>query len=214
VIGFIGGTGPEGRGLAIRFALAGEQVMIGSRDRVRAREAAKGISALVATASVSGATNQEVASTADTVFIAVPYAGHRQAIEAVAAQLGGKVVVDVVAPLAFSDGVARAIPVAEGSAALEAQALLPNSAVAAAFHSISAHDLLVPDRSIDADVVVCADDPRAMEEVMGLAEKIRGIRPVDGGGLHNAGNVEHLAALLMNINRRYKTRSAIRILGI
>ena len=214
MIGFIGGTGPEGRGLALRFALAGEQVLIGSRDDARAREASQSILSLEPSASVSGAANQEVARRADLVFVTVPYRAQRQTLDAVKEQLGGKIVVDVVAPLAFSKGAVRAMPVVEGSAALEAQAVLPDSTIVAAFQTISAHDLLAPDVSVDSDVVVCADDARAKEMVMSLAEKIDGVRAVNGGGLQNATYVENLTALLLNINRLYKVRSAVRIVGI
>ena len=106
------------------------------------------------------------------------------------------------------------MPVAEGSAALETQALLSGSTVAAAFQTVSAHDLLEANKPLDSDVIVCSDDKAARDLVMGLAEKISGVRAVDGGGLANAGYVESLTPLLLNLNRRYKARSAIRITGI
>jgi NADPH-dependent F420 reductase len=214
VIGFIGGTGPAGRGIALRLALVGERVSIGSRDDARAGEAAQSILALAPGASISGTLNVDVAREADLLFVTVPYAAQRHALEEVKDHLVGKIVVDAVAPLAFHRGVARAVPVAAGSAALEAQEVLPGSTVVAAFQTISARDLLVPDRPIDSDVVVCADDSRARETVMLLAEKIDGIRAVDGGGLENACYVESFTALLLNINRTYGARSAIRIVGI
>ena len=214
MIGFIGGTGPEGRGLGLRFALAGEEVLIGSRDEKRAQDAAESIALAAPRSSVTAATNSEVARRADIVFITVPYAAQRRTLEGIKDRLAGKTVVEVVAPLAFSKGVARAIAVAEGSAALEAQAVASGSTVVAAFQTISAHDLLVPDRPIESDVVVCADDVQAREAVMSLAERIDGVRAVNGGGLQNACYVENLTALLLNINRLYKARSAIKIVGI
>ena len=214
MIGFIGGTGPEGRGLALRLALAGEQVLIGSRDETRARDAVDSILADAPQASVSGALNVEAAGQADIVFVTVPYVGHRQTLESVRDQLAGKIVVDVVAPVAVANGIATPIAAPEGSAALEAQAVLPNSIVVAAFQTISAKDLLVPDMPIDSDVVVCSDDPGAGETVMNLAEQVNGVRAVNGGGLHNAGHLERLTVLLVNINRLYKAHTAIRIVGI
>ena len=214
MIGFIGGTGPEGRGLGLRFALAGEQVLIGSRDEKRAQDAAESIAVAAPQSSVAAATNSEVARRADIVFITVPYAAQRPTLEGIKDRLAGKTVVEVVAPLAFSKGVARAIAVAEGSAALEAQAVASGSTVVAAFQTISAHDLLVPDRPIESDVVVCADDVPAREAVMSLAERIEGVRAVNGGGLQNACYVENLTVLLLNINRLYTARSAIKIVGI
>lgn len=214
MIGFIGGTGPEGRGLAVRFALAGESVLIGSRDRQRADEAATGVSAKVPSGRVRGALNDDVATEAGTVFIAVPFEGHRETLITMKERLAGKLVVDVVAPLAFEKGRARAVRVEEGSVALQAKAILTESTVAAAFQSISAQDLLVPDRAIDSDVVVCADDEDARAQVMRLAELVEGVRAVDGGGLENARYIEDFTALLLNINRTYKAHSAIKIVGI
>jgi NADPH-dependent F420 reductase len=214
VIGFIGGTGPEGRGLALRFCMVGEHVLIGSRDPAKAAQAASDVQAGTGNGSVSGTSNDEAAQNADTIFIAVPYTAQRATLTALKDSLHGKVVVSVVAPLAFSTGIASALPVASGSAALETQALLPGSTVAAAFQTISAHDLLEANKPLDSDVIVCSDDKAAREMVMGLAEKISGVRAVDGGGLANAGFVENLTPLLLNLNRRYKSRSAIRITGI
>ena len=214
MIGFIGGTGPEGRGLAIRFAMAGEKVLIGSRDKSRADEAAGSVSGHTPPGSVTGMHNSDVAREADIVFVAVPFQGHRDTLDAMKDQLTGKIVVDLVAPLAFNKGRARAIPVEEGSAALQAQSILTDSTVVAAFQTVSARDLLTPEKSVDSDVVVCADDSRAKEIVMGLAEKIKGVRAVDGGGLENARYVEDFTALLLNINRIYKAHSAIKIVGI
>ena len=214
MIGFIGGTGPEGRGLALRFAMAGGEVAIGSRDAARAAAAAESVKALADGLSVVGGLNDEVAERADTVFIAVPYAGHRATLESLRERLDGKTVVDVVAPIAFERGAARAVAVEEGSAAEQARKCLPNSRVVGAFHNLSAEELLKPDALIDADVVVCADDADAKSAVMKLAETIEGVRAVDGGALANSRYVEELTALLININRIYKAHSTIKIAGI
>ncbi|MCH8206338.1 MAG: NADPH-dependent F420 reductase [Chloroflexi bacterium] len=214
MLGFIGGTGPEGRGLALRFALAGEDVLIGSRDAGRADEAAAEVSAHDLKGSVDSGLNVDVARRADILLVTVPYAGHRETLTALKEPLAGKLVVDVVAPLAFREGRARAVAVEEGSVALQAQAVLTESTVVAAFQTISARDLLVPDRAIDGDVVVCADDVGAKKTVMALAEEIDSLRAVDGGGLDNARYVEDFTALLLNINRIYKAHSSLKIAGI
>ena len=214
MLGIIGGTGPEGRGLALRFALAGERVVIGSRDEARAQSAAESVLDNAPAGSVSGATNAAAAAGADVVLVSVPYAAQRSTLSGLTAELAGKVVISLVAPLEFERGRASAVRVEEGSAALEAQALLPDSTVAAAFQNVSAEDLLVPDKSIDSDVVVCADDADALRLVMDLAERIEGVRAVNGGGLANARYVEDLTALLLNINRIYKAHSSIKITGI
>ena len=214
MIGFIGGTGPEGKGLALRFAMAGERVAIGSRDAQRAQDAAHEVRELQVGLSVSGRLNEQVADESDIVFISVPYSGHRPTLESLGDRLDGKLVVDVVAPLRFSRGVASAVEVEEGSAAQQAQILLPNSKVVGAFHNLSAGDLMRPNVAIVSDVIVCADDKEAKIRVMELAESINAVRAVDGGGLQNSRYVEELTALLLNINRIYKAHSTIKIVGI
>jgi len=214
MIGFLGGTGPEGRGLALRFALAGESVIIGSRDGDRAEEAARSVARHAPEGAVRGGLNLEAATQGDIVFVAVPYAGHRATLDSLSGVLDGKVVVDVVAPLEFKRGRASALRVDEGSVALEAQAVLGGSTVVGAFQNISAEDLLVPERSIDSDVIVCADDEDARKRVIGLANLIDGVRGVDGGGLQNARYVEDFTAMLLNINRIYGAHSTIKIVGI
>ena len=214
MIGFVGGTGPEGRGLALRFALAGEQVMIGSRELGRAEEAAQSVAEFAPPGSIRGHLNDQTAAESDIVFIAVPFGGHQATLESLQNQLDGKIVVDVVAPLAFSRGQVSAILVDEGSAAQQALAILPNSRVVAAFQNISAEDLLIPDRAIESDVIVCSDDAEAKTQVIALADTIKGARGVDGGKLENARYVEDFTALLLNINRIYKAHSTIKIVGI
>ena len=214
MIGFIGGTGPEGRGLALRFAMAGEAVVIGSRSRERAQEAVEDVLGRAPDLAVTGAENADAAQSADTVFVAVPYSAHRDTVSGLGDLLKGKTVVDVVVPLAFEKGRVRALAVEEGSVAEQAQLLLPGGRVVGAFHSISAQELLVPDAAMDCDVVVCADDAEARDRVMALAELIKGVRALDGGGLANSRYVEALTALLLNMNRIYKAHSAIKIVGI
>ena len=214
MIGFIGGTGPEGRGLALRFAMAGEEVVIGSRSRERAQEAVEDVLRRAPDLAVTGAENADAAQSADTVFVAVPYSAHRDTVSGLGDLLKGKIVVDVVVPLAFEKGRVRALTVEEGSVAEQAQLLLPDAQVVGAFHSISAQELLVPDAVLDCDVVVCADDAEARDRVMALAELIKGVRALDGGGLATSRYVEALTALLLNMNRIYKAHSAIKIVGI
>ena len=214
MIGFLGGTGPEGRGLAMRFSIAGEHVLIGSRDPDRAAQAAADVQSKVGSGSIVGTSNKQVAQKADTVFITLPYTAQRSTLTNLEDSLDGKIIVSVVTPLAFSKGVASALPVAEGSAALEIQAILPGSVIVAGFQTISAQDLLEANKPLDSDVIVCGNNKTAKEMVMGLAEKISGVRAINGGGLTNAEFVENLTPLLLNLNRLYKTRSAIRITGI
>ena len=214
MLGFIGGTGPEGRGLALRLALAGEDVVIGSRDAARAASAVATVTEHRPNGHVTAGLNAEAAEIADVVFVAVPYSSHATTLKDLEGALEGKTVVDVVVPMEFHKGRASRIEVEEGSAAQQAQAILPGSTVVGAFHTTSAVDLLVPERPLDSDVVVCADDRSAKEAVMQLAQRIDGVRSVDGGRLANAALVEGLTVLLMDINRIYRAHSAIRIVGI
>ena len=219
MLAFLGGTGPEGKGLALRLALAGEDVVIGSRDAQRATDAARELADQVGAAggagAVTGADNASAAKGCDAAFLTVPYEAQRPMLEQLAEHLGGKVVVNVIAPMRFERGKgAIAVPVEAGSAAEEAQILLPNSAVAAAFQNVSAEELLEPSHTMEGDVVVCADAREAKDVVMSLTGKIPNLRPVDGGGLLNAKYVEQITPLLVNINRIYRVHSGIRIVGV
>jgi NADPH-dependent F420 reductase len=215
-IGILGGTGPEGRGLGLRFALAGERVILGSRDAGRGREAAGSLARHLTEASgrVEGATNAECARACGLVVLAVPYSGQSAVLGEVGPNLAGKIAVSVVAPLAFVDGRARSAPPASGSAAEEAAAMVPRARWVAGFHTLPARDLLRPDSRMDTDALVCGDDPEAKHDVMRLAERIQGIRAVDAGPLECARYLEAATALLVNINRIYRAHGSLRIAGI
>jgi len=214
MIAFIGGTGPEGLGLALRMAMAGEEVVIGSRKLDRAEAAAAWVRERRPSARVRGALNGEAVAGADVVFVTVPYDGHRSVLSELAGALEGKVVVDAVVPVTFEKGLARAVSVEDGSAAQEAQGLLPRSRLVAAFHTLSARKLQQGDTVIEGDILVCGDDPEAKATAMALAEKIPGLRAVDGGGLANARYVEQITVLLLNLNRVHKAETGIRIVGL
>ena len=215
MLAFLGGTGPEGRGLALRLALAGEATVIGSRDAGRAAAAAEELLKLAPGASIDGAANADAAARADVVFLTFPYEGQRPVLEQLTGPLEGKVVVNVIAPVSFHRGRgASAIDIEAGSAAQEAQELLPDSLVAAAFQNVSAEELQEPETTMEGDVVICSDHQRAKDLVMGLVPKIPNLRPVDGGGLANAKYVEQITPLLVNINRIYKIHAGIKIVGV
>ena len=214
MIGFLGGTGSEGRGLGLRLALVGHDVTIGSRDAGRAQEAAERVAARGQGVLVGAGLNEDVAVCAETVFVTVPYEGQRPLLESLAEALSGKIVVTTVVPLRFDAGGATFLPIEAGSAAMEARGILPDSRVVAAFQTISAHDLLNPEKRIDSDVVVCSDDEEAKAAVAALAEEIPGVRAVDGGGLRNAVFVEHITPLVLNLNRIHGGRAAIRLTGL
>jgi 8-hydroxy-5-deazaflavin:NADPH oxidoreductase len=211
VIGVLGGTGDQGRGLARRFALAGHRVIIGSRDAGRAAAAAAGLGSEL----ISGTVNAEAAAQADVVIAAIPWDGHKDLLAALAAQLAGKIVIDCVNPMGFDGKGAYPLPVPEGSAAQQAAAVLPDSTVVGAFHHVSAELLLAPEIGLlDLDVLVLGDDRQATDLVSALASRIPAIRGIYAGRLRNCGQVEALTANLVSINRRYKVHAGIRVTDV
>jgi 8-hydroxy-5-deazaflavin:NADPH oxidoreductase len=209
-VGVLGGTGEQGRGLALRLAMAGQQVEIGSRDAARAA----GVAAALGHG-VTGSDNDTCSRQADLVIVAVPWAGHAELLSGLAGALAGKVVVDCVNPLGFDKQGAYALAVDEGSAAQQAAALLPESRVVGAFHHLSAVLLLdesVP--AVDTDVLVVGDDRAATDTVQALVQRISGLRGVYAGRLRNAHQVEALTANLISVNRRYKAHAGLRVTDV
>ena len=215
-IAIIGGTGPEGSGLALRWAQAGETIVIGSRDPQRASATAEEIRDRTG-GNVSGAENKSACESAEIVVLTVPFEAHAEMLKHIKPALhSGQILVDTTVPLAASVGgkPTRTIGVWQGSAAQQAEELVPEGvAVVAAFHSISA-ELLKHDGPVDCDVIVCSDDKAAARRVRELARKIPGVRAVDGGKLENARIVEQITALLIGFNIRHKGHSGLRITGL
>ena len=215
MLAFLGGTGPEGKGLALRLAMAGEATIIGSRDAGRAANTAEELRKLAPQASIEGAANADAAGLADVVFLTFPYEGQRPVVEQLGGVLEGKIVVNVIAPMTFERGRgASATEVEAGSAAQEAQELLPGSLVVGAFQTVSAEELQEPNTTPEGDVIVCSDHQSAKDLVFGLVTKIPNLRPVDGGILANVKYVEQITPLLVNINRIYRIHAGIKIVGI
>lgn len=214
MIALIGGTGPEGKGLALRFAAAGEIVMIGSRYRERALAAAEEVRRQVPDAWVRGALNRRAAREADIIVLTVPFEAHARILKAIRDHVRGKIVIDTVVPLVFKKGRVDVIPVEEGSAAEQAQRMLPDTRVVAAFQNLSAVELAALDHPLEADVVVCGDNAAARNVTMSLINRIPGLRAVNGDGLANAHHLEEITALLLSLNRIHRAHSSIRITGI
>lgn len=209
-IGVLGGTGEQGRGLALRLAAAGLDVTIGSRDATRAESIAGDLGH-----GIRGTSNEQCARDADVVIVAVPWDGHGDLLRSMKADLDGKIVVDCVNPLGFDKQGAFALAVPEGSAAQQAAAILDESRVVGAFHHISAVLLLDESvASIDTDVLVVGDDREATDVVRGLASSIAGMRGIYAGRLRNAGQVEAMTANLISINRRYKVHAGVRVTDV
>jgi NADPH-dependent F420 reductase len=213
-VAVLGGTGPQGRGLALRFAQAGVSVVLGSRSAEKGEAAAAELAEKIGLP-VSGADNLGAATQGTIVVVAVPWEGHGELLKDLAQALAGKVVVDCVNPLGFDKQGAYALPVAEGSAAQQAEVLLPDSRVVAAFHHVSAvllEDLEVAE--VDTDVLVLGDDREATDLVQALAARVPGMRGIYGGRLRNAHQVEAFTANLISMNRRYKAHAGIRVTDV
>lgn len=213
-IALLGGTGDEGRGLAVRLALAGHAIVLGSRDAARAASAASEVAALLPTPTdITGATNEDAATAADLVIVTVPFEAHRATLEALASALAGKLVIDAVVPMRFERG-PRPIDVPEGSATEQAAALLPQSRVVGAFHNVAASALLDLATPLDQDVLVTGDDADAKTEALDFVRGIEGLRAVDAGPLRYSRFVEGITLLLVGINGRYKAHAGVRVAGL
>jgi NADPH-dependent F420 reductase len=217
-IAVIGGTGPAGTGLALRWVRAGETVIIGSRDTARAQQTAETIRKRAgANAQVSGMENSAACAASDLLVLTVPFEGQAELLKQLKPAIrSGSVLIDATVPLAASVGgrASRTLGVWQGSAAQQTAELVPKGvSVAAAFHNLSA-DVLNGDGDVDCDVIVCSDDPNATQIAMELAAKISGVRAIDGGKLENARLVEQVTALLIGLNIRHKGHGGIRITGL
>lgn len=215
-IAILGGTGPQGKGLGLRFAAAGHTVILGSRGLDRAQEAAAELAArLPEGSSISGAENAKAAAAADIAILAVPFNGHDELVISLRDELVGKVVISCVNPLGFDKNGPYGLDVEGGSAAERAAALLPDSHVVGAFHHLSAVNLLAEGGPLTAeDVLVVGDDPDAKQAVIDLAASILGTPGIDAGRLRLARQLEPLTAVLISINKRYKVHAGVAVTGL
>jgi NADPH-dependent F420 reductase len=218
-VAVIGGTGPQGKGLGYRFARGGHTVVLGSRAAEKARataaEVTERLAVLEGAGTVTGATNEDACDQAELVLLAVPYDGHDDLVAAL--PLAGKTVISCVNPLAFDKRGAhgQVIDAGEGSAAETAQRLQPEATVVGAFHHVSAVSLWGEADYLDGeDILVVGDRPDTKEQVMQLAVSVTGRSGIDAGKLRLARQLEPLTAVLISINRKYKTHSGIRIHGL
>jgi 8-hydroxy-5-deazaflavin:NADPH oxidoreductase len=217
-IAILGGTGPAGMGLALRWTRAGETIIIGSRDAQRAQEAATNIKKTSGdNARVSGMENSAACAAAALLVLTVPFEGQATLLKQLKPAIrAGSILIDATVALAAGVGgrASRTLGVWQGSAAQQAAELVPKGvSVAAAFHNLSA-ELLNGDEAIDCDVIVCSDDANAGQLARALAAKIPGVRAIDGGKLENARTLEQITALLIGLNIRHKGHGGIRITGL
>jgi 8-hydroxy-5-deazaflavin:NADPH oxidoreductase len=217
-IAVLGGTGPAGMGLALRWARAGETILIGSRDPQRAQEAADKIKQKAGgEARVSGVENSAACAAAETLVLTVPFESQAALIKHLKPAIRpGSLLIDATVALAASVGgrASRTLGVWQGSSSQQAAELVPAGvSVAAAFHNLSA-DRLNGDEPLECDVIVCSDDPNALQRTRALAARIPGVRALDGGKLENARILEQITALLIGLNIRHKGHGGIRITGL
>lgn len=217
-IAILGGTGPAGMGLALRWARAGESVILGSRDSQRAQAAVDQIKQKVGSgARVSGMENSAACASADVLVLTVPFEGQAALLKQLKPAIRpGSILIDATVALAaaVSGRASRTLGVWQGSSAQQAAELVPKGVnVVAAFHNLSA-ELLNGDDLIDCDVIVCSDNPDALQLTRTLAAKITGVRALDGGKLENARILEQITALLVGLNIRHKGHGGIRITGL
>ena len=214
-IAVMGGTGPQGKGLGYRFAKHGHTVVLGSRVAEKAHAAAEEVNARLSSPTVSGAANGDACAEADVVLLAVPYDGHDELVASL--PLAGKTLISCVNPLAFDKQGphGRVIDGGEGSAAESAQRIAPDATVVGAFHHVSAKNLWSDQEYLDhEDVLVCGDSAEGKALVIELARCVTGRDGIDAGKLRLARQLEPLTAVLISINKAYKTNSGIRISGI
>nr|AAK38741.1 NADPH-dependent F420 reductase [Pimelobacter simplex] len=213
-IAVVGGTGPQGRGLARWFAQAGHTVILGSRSAERASAVADDVTARSG-ATVTGASNADAVASADIVLIVVPWDGHEELVADLAPRLAGKLVVSCVNPLGFDKRGAYGLDVVDGSAAEQTQRLVPTATVVGAFHHLSAVTLWDSEEPLDhEDVLVCGDDADARARVLELATAVTGRAGIEVGPLRLAAQLEPLTAVLIGVNRLYKTRSGVALAGV
>jgi NADPH-dependent F420 reductase len=221
-IAIIGGTGDQGLGLALRFAKAGEDIIIGSRDVKKAENAVNIVKNMLEGEEISdihGSTNADAAKEGDIILLTVPLQAQIITLRSIKDQIDGKIVIDATVPLdgCLGGRPTRYIDVWQGSAAERTAELLGdiNAKVVSAFNNISAASLLNVKHDVECDCLVSGDDEDARKEVMELAEKIPGVRSLDCGPLENARIVEKITPLLINLNIRNKIKLAgIRITGL
>jgi NADPH-dependent F420 reductase len=223
LIAIIGGTGDQGKGLALRWAKKGFEVVIGSRDRERARAASAEARATLKASgadnvNLEGATNADAAATAQIIVLTVPFAAHISTLKEIREKIkAGSLIVDVTVPLepAVGGKPTRTLGVWAGSAAQQCRELAPEGVqVVSAFQNVGAEALLRLDREVECDVIVCGDDKEAKQRLRPLVAAIPGCRYIDGGPLANSRTVEAITALLIGFNIRYKTHTGLRITGI
>ena len=215
-VGILGGTGPAGRGVAVRLAEAGIRVTIGSREAERGAEVVGEMKNKVpaSVAALLEGTDNAGAAAAELIVVATPWDSAVATIRALREPLAGKVVVSMVNALVKEGREMLALIPPRGSMAGAVQAALPASLVAAAFHHLPASEMENLESGLEADVLVCSDHPEATAATVAMIEQMRGVRPLDAGSLNQASAIEAFTAVCITLNIRHKAHSTLRLAGI
>lgn len=216
MIAFVGGTGIEGRGLALRMAMLGNQCLLGSRDSNRATSTVKDLLDTFDCLEgfIEGGSNQQVSELCELAFITLPYDALRPTLVELKEALSDKLVISTVVPLEFSRSGVDIAKISQRSAASEIQKILCDSYVVSAFQNVSAQELLSLSSELDCDVIVCGDNYIAKRKVIQMVNLIDGLRGLDGGVLANSWMVENITAMLVTLNRIHQANTSIKIIGI
>jgi len=215
-IGIIGGTGPHGRGIALRLRESGHTVLLGSRDAARAAEVVAELPTPLASApgSILGVDNMTAARDADVVVVTTPWDGFEAVGDAHAADLAGKVVVSCANPMRFDGAGPMPVRLEDGSAAQLLQRLCPDARVVSGFQNVSAVKLGRIEDALEGDVLLCGDDEDAVASAARLVDAVAGLRPLHAGPLRMSAVAEDLTALLISVNKRYRTNASVIITGV
>jgi 8-hydroxy-5-deazaflavin:NADPH oxidoreductase len=217
-IPIVGGTGALGAGLALRWAQAGAPIVLGSRSAERAEEAAAKLHEKAPGAQIEGMLNEDAAKQGEIVFLTVPFRAQSENLNNLREALRpGQILVDCTVPLAaaVSGKATRSLGVWQGSAAQQAQEMVPDGVtVIAALHTVGAPTLADPNAELDEDVPLCGDRKADKARVARLIELIPGLRPVNAGALEMARIVEQLTPMLISVNTRYKAHAGIKLTGL
>jgi NADPH-dependent F420 reductase len=212
-LGFLAGTGPLGQGLALRLALAGYEVLIGSRSAERAEGIVKELLD-GRDLPITGVGNAEAAERGEIVYLMFPWAGQAEALPPLAGAIGDKITVSTISPLTFGAHGPEVPELPDGSSAAEARRLLPQARLVSGFHDVAAGKLKAVEKPVETDILICGDDAEAKAIVIGHADAIEGVRGIDAGGLQLSRELEGLTAVLVSVNKRYKVRAGVRVTGL
>lgn len=210
-IGLIGGTGNEGKGLAIRLGKNEFEIYIGSRNYKKAYSTTKILKEQYPKGIFKYGSNEEIARICDILILTIPFANHKEILQKLKSFLINKIIIDTVCPITVQKGKVKLLATEYNSVAESAQNYCPESKIVGAFHNVSALELLSSKRKLKGDVIVCSDHNQAKEAVFKLIHSIKDLRPIDGGDLKNSKYPEQFTGMLISLNIKYKVNTSLLI---